>query len=218
MIENTDVHGLNGFLSHKREKTKKCPKCSSVFLTDSECEACGFQLNFNFVGEPFGHLSFYTAREKFHSTGTLRKLAYYFYGNKYRRYKKYELTLKRRFSNLLTYFFEHIDPGEERRKFFFFELSQLVEEMKELGLSRYISSEVKDRVMSSDVENFSDNSVYVSKITSWINHREINNKRKAPPLTIKVFGAIRVGYIMAIMITTLLVISFGLMSYPYFLY
>jgi len=38
---------------------KLCPSCKSYFLTDDECQSCGFQLKFDRIGKPFGERSFY---------------------------------------------------------------------------------------------------------------------------------------------------------------
>ncbi|OFZ24991.1 MAG: hypothetical protein A2381_13010 [Bdellovibrionales bacterium RIFOXYB1_FULL_37_110] len=217
MNENMEVK-IQGDLLHsqKVKAIKKCPRCQSIYLTDKECEACGFQLNFNFIGEPFGHLSFYESQEIFYRMGTLRRLAYFILDKKYSRYLKYELAIKRRLDNLLTYFFDHIDPVERNRKFFYLELTHLVAEFEKLGLKKYLSYRIKDKVMSSDKETIAGNSVYVSKITSWIDHREDQKTKLEQLLTLKIFGTIRVGYIMLIMLFNLILITVGLKMFSYF--
>jgi len=217
MNENMEVK-IQSDLPHsqKIKKIKKCPRCQSVYITDKECEACGFQLNFNFIGEPFGHLSFYESQENFYRMGTLRKLAYFILEKKYSRYLKYELAIKRRLDNLLTYFFDHIDPVESNRKFFYLELTHVVAEFEKLGLKQYLSHKIKDKVMSSERDTIAVNSVYISKVTSWIDHRDDDKSKLKKLLTFKICGAIRVGYIMLIMLFNLILITVGLKMFSYF--
>jgi len=217
MNENMEV-GIQGDLLHFEnvKEIKKCPRCQSVYLTDKECEACGFQLNFNFIGKPFGHMCFYDIHENFYRMGTLRKLAYFTIDKKYSRYLKYELAIKRRLDNLLKYFFDHIDPVEANRKYFYLELTHLVAEFEKLGLKKYLSQKIKDKVMSSEKETIADNSVYVSKITSWIDHRENQQSQLKQLMTLKIWGTIRVGYLMLIMLLNLILISVGLKMFSYF--
>ena len=209
---------IQGDLPHFEnvKEIKKCPRCQSVYLTDKECEACGFQLNFNFIGKPFGHMCFYDIQENFYRMGSLRKLVYFIVDKKYSRYLKYELAIKRRLDNLLQYFFDHIDPVEANRKYFYLELTHLVAEFEKLGLKKYLSQKIKDKVMSSDKETIADNSVYVSKITSWIEHRENQQGKLKQIMTLKIWGTIRVGYFMLIMLLNLIVISVGLKMFSYF--
>ncbi|OFZ23614.1 MAG: hypothetical protein A2202_04620 [Bdellovibrionales bacterium RIFOXYA1_FULL_36_14] len=217
MNENMEVK-IQGDLPHFEnvKEIKKCPRCQSVYLTDKECEACGFQLNFNFIGKPFGHMCFYDIQENFYRMGSLRKLVYFIVDKKYSRYLKYELAIKRRLDNLLQYFFDHIDPVEANRKYFYLELTHLVAEFEKLGLKKYLSQKIKDKVMSSDKETIADNSVYVSKITSWIEHRENQQGKLKQIMTLKIWGTIRVGYFMLIMLLNLIVISVGLKMFSYF--
>ena len=217
MNENMEV-GIQGDLLHFEnvKEIKKCPRCQSVYLTDKECEACGFQLNFNFIGKPFGHMCFYDIQENFYRMGSLRKLVYFIVDKKYSRYLKYELAIKRRLDNLLKYFFDHIDPVEANRKYFYLELTHLVAEFEKLGLKKYLSQKIKDKVMSSEKETIADNSVYVSKITSWIDHRENQQSQLKQLMTLKIWGTIRVGYLMLIMLLNLILISVGLKMFSYF--
>ena len=147
MNENMEVK-IQGDLPHFEnvKEIKKCPRCQSVYLTDKECEACGFQLNFNFIGKPFGHMCFYDIQENFYRMGSLRKLVYFIVDKKYSRYLKYELAIKRRLDNLLQYFFDHIDPVEANRKYFYLELTHLVAEFEKLGLKKYLSQKIKDKL------------------------------------------------------------------------
>lgn len=48
---------------HDYKPVKTCPKCASIFMTDSECEGCGYQLDYNPLGEAFGEKSFYSLKE-----------------------------------------------------------------------------------------------------------------------------------------------------------
>ena len=49
------------------EKTIHCPKCSSIFVEDDYCEACGYRFNVDQLGQPFGQLSFYEFSKEWES-------------------------------------------------------------------------------------------------------------------------------------------------------
>ncbi len=50
---------------HDYKPVKTCPKCKSVFVTDSECEGCGFQLSYTPLGEAFGEKSLYGLKDDY---------------------------------------------------------------------------------------------------------------------------------------------------------
>jgi hypothetical protein len=43
---------------------QRCPKCESVFITDSECESCGLQFELDRLQDPFGERSFFRIKER----------------------------------------------------------------------------------------------------------------------------------------------------------
>lgn len=51
------------FLRKEACLIKVCPRCSSPFVDLSQCDACGFQLIKNYLGEPLDHSSFYDMKE-----------------------------------------------------------------------------------------------------------------------------------------------------------
>ena len=91
---------LNEYIKVKGE----CPKCSSYYLNDNECESCGFQLNFDVIGSDFGPRSFYFMKEIFiedHSwlENNLPRSLY----NQNKKVLKYRRTILRRFRELLDF-------------------------------------------------------------------------------------------------------------------
>jgi hypothetical protein len=91
---------LNEYIKVKGE----CPKCSSYYLNDSECESCGFQLNFDVVGNDFGPRSFYFMKEFFvdNQSWLESKQPKNIY-NKSKKVLKYKRMILRRFRELLDF-------------------------------------------------------------------------------------------------------------------
>ena len=58
---------INEYIAIKGE----CPKCHSYFVSEDECESCGFQINFDVVGNEFGPRSFFFMKEVFVENLTL---------------------------------------------------------------------------------------------------------------------------------------------------
>src|SRR5690606_28306720 len=50
---------------------KRCPKCQSFYLTDSACEACGYQLAYDGLGEPFSDRSYHMLVANFYGEQNL---------------------------------------------------------------------------------------------------------------------------------------------------
>lgn len=121
-------------LLRRKEKVKTCPKCRSVFVTESECEACGYQLKFDRLGEPFDHKSFFNTREEFQHRFKLQYLlgrTSFMKDNK--ELKRYLRTIKNRLVTLCDYFFESEDEDQERRKLFVFEAQEIIHELLLFG-------------------------------------------------------------------------------------
>lgn len=91
---------LNEYIQVKGE----CPKCKSYFLTEKECESCGFQLNFDVIGNDFGPRSFYFMKELFieNDSWLEDKLPRSFY-NQQKKTVKFKRQILRRFRELLDF-------------------------------------------------------------------------------------------------------------------
>jgi ribosomal protein S27AE len=111
-----------------------CPKCGSFFVDESACEACGYQLQKDYLGPPFGDKSFFflnqdflDERPKFCPDWVWRD---HFFTKKHQKFKR---ALYHRFQLLKSYFFEHVDSSLDRRKQFLFEFRQVIKTYIFLG-------------------------------------------------------------------------------------
>lgn len=48
------------------EALRRCPKCSSLFISDEACDSCGYQLAYDALGAPFSERSYYALSETFY--------------------------------------------------------------------------------------------------------------------------------------------------------
>ncbi len=109
-------------------KTLMCPKCHSIFVTEKECEACGYQIGIDKLGEPFGLKSFFGIRDEYQfSYPWLFRLVPFGFGLQSKGLTKYRGALRRRFETLMTYF--SLEKGSnEERKLFLFEAREIIQE------------------------------------------------------------------------------------------
>lgn len=109
-------------------QAKSCPKCHSIFLSDDECEACGYQLKIDLLGEPFGYRSFFSLKEgyefihpwtfRFLLIGVLKENS---------AIKKYRGVMERRLTILVNYFILN-DDSDDKRRLFIFEAREIIQE------------------------------------------------------------------------------------------
>lgn len=122
---------ISGFKDHSdnfaKAEIKKCPKCSSVFVTDDECESCGFQFGINYLGEPLDEKSFYSLQENYvnelkrsYFSSTIKKLT-----------ANYLRAVLHRFDVLVEHF---TTPDNQNFEFFSYELKSVIEELLNLKM------------------------------------------------------------------------------------
>lgn len=130
-IELNPISDRSAPLFKRQVEKKTCPKCQSVFVTDKECEACGFQLAYNPVGEPFGERSFFNLKEVFlHEFKGKYLLVRYGFLKDDSSFKKYKRSVLKRFEVLCDYFFNQNDGDRENRKLFLFEAQEIIKELR----------------------------------------------------------------------------------------
>ncbi|MBK24345.1 MAG: hypothetical protein CME70_10145 [Halobacteriovorax sp.] len=118
---------------HDYRPIKTCPKCTSVFITDDECEGCGFKLAYNPVGEAFGEKSFYSIKE--HYWGGQSRLVQHWPELEKKssvKAKKYLRDLDHRYEVLLTFL---LGESEEDRGFYWLEFQDLCLELVDYGIN-----------------------------------------------------------------------------------
>ncbi|RLA63311.1 MAG: hypothetical protein DRQ88_05815 [Epsilonproteobacteria bacterium] len=118
-------------LPEAQRPTKKCHKCHSIYVTDTECESCGLQFRPHELGEPLGPRSFFTLKEEFEGQKNI------FTKRKSMIFKIYRKKLILRFRALLEaleYSFDDLDSWNT----FNFEL---------LELARYLASSPQNKYL-----------------------------------------------------------------------
>jgi hypothetical protein len=110
------------YLSRPSRLIRKCINCGSIYITDKECEACGYQLLDPDLGEPVDERSFYSIRETYFDK--LNFLEKRFFKNRGRKYKEYRNSLLHRYRSLIK---SMESPWEDLAKwnYFHFELIDL---------------------------------------------------------------------------------------------
>ena len=128
----------------KRQVVRRCPKCRSIFITKRECESCGYRLNFDKVGEPFGKRSFFEREELYKKIPPWKKL----FGRRAhdRRLRK----LDHRLGLLIDYCLDEFDGDEEKRNLFFIEIRAIGDALVHAGGERYLSK-AKERCTGSSM-------------------------------------------------------------------
>lgn len=113
---------------------KRCPNCSSVYLTDDTCEACGRNLFYHPIGEPFGPQSLYGLKERFyHSLPYAVRLFPLFENRKNSKAQSYLRHLNRRFQNLLDALAGDSLNSPVNRRLFYVEIMELMDELIRYG-------------------------------------------------------------------------------------
>ncbi len=118
---------------HEYRPIKTCPKCASVFISDNECEGCGYRLTYSPVGEAFGEKSFYHFKEQYWG-GQSRLVQYWpeLEKKSSKKAKKYLRDIEHRYEVLLTFL---LGESEEDRGFYWLEFQELCLELMEYGVS-----------------------------------------------------------------------------------
>jgi hypothetical protein len=130
------------YLSRPSNFIKKCRNCGSVYITEKECEACGFQLQDPDLGSPVDERSFYSLREDFYNRQNFFEKV--FRVERGQKFKEFRNKLLHRYNTLLK---GMESPWSDLNKwnYFHFEL---------LDLTRYLASFsandiIIDRILSS---------------------------------------------------------------------
>lgn len=115
---------------------KRCPNCQSVYLTDTNCEACGRSLNYHIIGEPFSAKSLYGFKERYYgSFPFLVKYFLIFEDKKGPQAKAYVRHLNKRFDDLLAAFSDPEVIQDKDRRYFYVEILELIDELLRYGIA-----------------------------------------------------------------------------------
>jgi rRNA maturation protein Nop10 len=118
---------------------KRCPNCQSIYLTDDKCEACGRSLNYHPVGDPFSAKSLYGLKERYHQSLPI-------YVRYYPRFEvktnalaqSYRRHLNKRLTHLVSALSSNDIIDNDKRRFFYIELMELMDELLRYGESEHV--------------------------------------------------------------------------------
>lgn len=127
-----EIKRRQSFKQIGNRKIEVCPKCESIFITNHECESCGFQFRVDRLGEPFGERSFYALRDSHVSSFPiyLKLMNINLENKKGKKVRKYRHLLIHRFEVLA----DHFRLNEEMQSDFEIELRDLISELREYGV------------------------------------------------------------------------------------
>jgi hypothetical protein len=118
---------------------KRCPNCQSVYLTDTNCEACGRSLLYHPIGEPFSAKSLYGFKERYaEALPTIVKYCPVFEDKNSNLAKSYLRNLTKRFDDLLEAFGIPDAISSDNRRFFYVEMLELMDELLRFGVIPFI--------------------------------------------------------------------------------
>jgi len=211
LINISDIKTNN--FNHHYADIKRCPRCESVFITETECESCHYQLKFDLLGEPLGERSFYTIREEYlESLGPVAKKIDFIELKDKSKIGRYTRKLLFRYNVLLDYFYNVKNDEKTRRKLFLQELKDLI-----LELITYEASEENIWKKLDDVSDCEDNQVVnplYQKIVEVIQEaktKKLNKKSSIDSfISYRLFGLIRVGVVVMIVLGLSLTVSMAL--------
>ncbi len=141
---------------------KKCPYCSSIFITDTLCESCGRNLKYDPVDRPFGQKSFFSIKERYLDDFDVVTKYFPFFENKNsKEARAYCRKLMKRLTDLLDYFeFREMYYDEDsikERKLFFIECKIILEELlnynEDKGKIRNILLDRSDGLIQNELIN-----------------------------------------------------------------
>lgn len=158
------------YLSKPSNFIKKCRNCGSVYITEKECEACGFQLQDPDLGFPVDERSFYSIREEFYKRQNFFEKK--FMRQRGQKFKDYRNRLLHRFNSLI----KGMDsPWSDLNKwnYFHFEL---------IDLTKYLASFPTNDIILERILNSIRNHPFFHEIKLAVDEGR-DNKNKYKPLS-----------------------------------
>jgi hypothetical protein len=179
-------------------------------MDDGVCESCGINTKKSILSEPFSYRSFYGLKERF-----ILKLSYLerrnlvsldFSSEKYLRYKK---NLERRLSDIILGLKIETDLSFEKRRFFYLEAKEIVEELFYLNVS-------SDKVLAL-ISDHSFGQTIAQELINYFseakNNALIRKSLEVPFLDRRPFGAFKWQTIIKFVISFSLLIYFSLVFF-----
>jgi hypothetical protein len=154
---------------------KRCPNCQSVYLTDTNCEACGRSLSYHPIGAPFSAKSLYGFKERYYASFPVITKYFPFFENKTApQAKAYIRQLLKRFDDLLGAFGTPGAITNEGRRFFYVEFLELTDELLRYGIGPVVlQQKVEGRIMETGP-------LLSQKILEYLTETQKENKPTMP--------------------------------------
>jgi len=194
------------------QQVRTCPKCSSVFVTETHCESCGLQMQFDPYGEPLDEKSFYSIRESYLQSQRVLgfnsiELFNRFYPEKRRQYQR---NLIHRYRLLVDYFTLE-DRADRRRKIFLIELKDMISEL----INHKIDREVIWGPL--DLLHKKDDQILLHVINQAIlEGQELQDQKEAQSFLVKKwFGILSTTVIIRVALFCVAMISLGVAYFKY---
>ncbi len=202
---------LNLMQPVEHDLIKRCVHCGSVFITDSECESCGRQFSYEWIGTPLGQNSLYSLRQQYQKQLDYKqKILSFFWQESSALTLAYRRKLLRRFSLLLDYLTnkDYADIDQHNTiSLFTIELKDLVEEMMNVGVAYQRVVEILD--------SCSDRAL-VKSVYYWLNTVEHQRYRFSILdflFNYRLFGAIRIGFLLISFLATGVICALAIALY-----
>lgn len=204
-----------------KEAYKSCPKCESYFLTETACEACGYQLDFEKLGEPLGDKSFYSMREFYWSQlSSIEKANNFQLENKSsEKAKRYIGRILMRYNDLLEFFYSENARSNPHFNIFFLELKDLVLELMKYDIPE---KEIWKRVTDteSDGEDFE---ISLYQRIAYAIETGKQDRAKAKPslqslLSYRLGGVVNIVNLFFIFLTFIALVYGAISAYHYYNY
>lgn len=192
----------------------QCPKCDNYIIEDNNCQACGYNLSFNLLGDPLGEKSFYTIRESYwDSLSVLERENYKFFKDEVK-FKHYLNKVKLRYNDLIDFFYSEQSLHDENRALYLHELRDLIVEL--------MNHEIDEKEIWTPLNEKQDgiNSGTISlyeQIKSVVTEEKTlrREKRKKTLLNYKLAGKMSISTIFAALLLMILGISISLAYISY---
>lgn len=190
---------------------KRCPNCQSVYLTDTNCEACGRSLLYHPIGEPFSAKSLYGFKERYYASFPVITKYFPFFENKVGpEAKAYSRQLLKRFDDLLEAFGTPGAITNEKRRFFYVEMLELMDELLRYGIGeRMLQQKVEGRIMETGP-------LLTQKILEYLTETQKENKLTKPWSELflnHLFMGIRIEYWLKTIVITTTVVTLAVTYY-----
>jgi len=213
-LQDVKEHAHNFENINHISKAQQCPKCQNFLIEEGICLSCGYNLNFNLLGEPLGEKSFYTIRENYWEGLSLLERENYKLFKDEVKFKHYLNKTKMRYNDLLDFFYSEASLEDQHRALYLHELRDLILELMENDVDEEEIwkplNEKQETVQSATLSLF-------DQIKTVVNESKAIKKANRKNSRLNLFGGGRISISSIIVGILFLTLAVGL-SLAYFSY